>query len=658
MNSRCSQCENCNLRHRPSTDGAGGAGVNTGKVDVILVGESPGAIETSINRPISGQVSSLLIKALELVKVKSTDYYFTNAVSCRPLERAPSAIDIKACRSRLVEEITQRRPKVVVLLGSTALKSLGNYAGADNIMTTRGRYRWSSELNAWILPIYHPSFVLRQPNLFHDFMRDLQKINMLRKKIREESLPPIKYWVIGDIEKAIKTCEFLMKQKEIAVDIETTGFDPWKDRILCAAASWEDGKAVVFAEELFQNTDVKFYTVLKQLLELQNVVWDWQNGKFDCGFFRALGINARVDEDTMLLHYCIDERPGTHDLGNLATEYLGVDEYKDMAKQYVRSNKKNTKGEKPSYADVPRPILYQYCAMDVDYTRRLRPILTKLVKMEGDRTYNFLYKQILIPGSEALLQMEMNGFNLDHEYRDQLDKQYQQILHTQLIELQAEAYKLGWTAEGYATAYKAKKVPGWFNPNSAKQVGYLLYDLLKIPLYKKKKRTTSKTYLVKIKDKYAYIKKHMEFKKAGKLYSTYIKGMLKNLCGDNKVHATFKLHSTVTGRSSSSAPNLQNQPRGALIKSMYKASPGHVIIDCDYSQIELKTLAILSGDPFLLNTFIAGKDLHDEVALEFYGPNFTSEDRVKSKAVNFGTFKNPCDAEIKPFSKRGRLRIA
>src|SRR5699024_1881012 len=128
----------------------------------------------------------------------------------------------------------------------------------------------------------------------------------------------------------------------------------------------------------------------------------------------------------------------------------------------------------------------------------------------------------------------------------------------------------------------------------------------------------------------------LRLRKNNKYRRTYVNGLRDAIEKDGRIHTTYNLHGTVTGRLSSSNPNLQNIPRDATIKNIFRATPGYVLTQADYSQAELRVLAVLSGDPWLQDVYKQGDDLHDRVAEQYWGKDFTSEDRVKAKAVNFG----------------------
>lgn len=250
------------------------------------------------------------------------------------------------------------------------------------------------------------------------------------------------------------------------------------------------------------------------------------------------------------------------------------------------------------------------------------PLKEKLKELGMER----LYFDIELPLCQVLANMEKDGVYVD---RSAL-YEFGEGLNADIMESQAEVYRLA----GHE-----------FNINSPKQLGVVLFDELMLP-YGKRTKTGWKTgadVLDKLKDKHPIINHVLEYRELTKLKSTYADGLLKVISPDGRIHTSFQMTVTATGRLSSTEPNLQNIPirkaRGAQIRNMFVASPGKVLVDADYSQIELRLLAHISDDRTMQEAFLSGEDFHYVTASNVFGvplSEVTPLLRSRAKAVNFG----------------------
>ena len=250
------------------------------------------------------------------------------------------------------------------------------------------------------------------------------------------------------------------------------------------------------------------------------------------------------------------------------------------------------------------------------------PLKEKLKELGMER----LYFDIELPLCQVLANMEKDGVYVD---RSAL-YEFGEGLNADIMESQAEVYRLA----GHE-----------FNINSPKQLGVVLFDELMLP-YGKRTKTGWKTgadVLDKLKDKHPIINHVLEYRELTKLKSTYADGLLKVISPDGRIHTSFQMTVTATGRLSSTEPNLQNIPirkaRGAQIRNMFVASPGKVLVDADYSQIELRLLAHISDDRTMQEAFLSGEDFHSVTASNVFGvplSEVTPLLRSRAKAVNFG----------------------
>ena len=253
----------------------------------------------------------------------------------------------------------------------------------------------------------------------------------------------------------------------------------------------------------------------------------------------------------------------------------------------------------------------------------LRQALDTEMKNQG---VDGLYYDIELPLCDVLFRMEREGIAID---RQQL-QQFGEMLSQRIAECEALIY-----------AYSE----GPFNINSTKQLGELLFDKLGLPPVKKTKTgySTNADVLEKLKGKHPIIPAIMDYRMLTKLKSTYADGLMKVICEDGRIRTTFQNLVTATGRLSSTEPNLQNIPvrtdLGAEIRKMFVPKPGYVLVDADYSQIELRVLAHIAGDKTMQDAFIRGMDIHTVTASQVFGVStdqVTALQRRHAKAVNFG----------------------
>lgn len=650
MSRELANCEKCPFNGRSHVPGMG-----PDKADIVFVGDYPGPYEMFQGKPFSGQAGTMLRKCLEHVGLDPSKYYYTMAVLCNPPDKHKfKQADLDCCRERLIAEIKAREPKLVVLMGNKAVEAVTRTKmGISNI---QGQTIFLEDLQCQVLYSYHPAAVFKAPKNFADLNATMAKIpQILNLNLSDKRDLTTKFQIVDNELVALKYIEALQKKSYIACDIETTGFNWMTCKFLCLALCWEEGKVIVLTRQMLESPLVR--AALKKLFENRNIKFIWQNGKFDIKFIRhQLKIWARVDEDILLKHYCIDERKGTHDLETMSVKYLGASGYKSK----FQSKLKFENGL--SFTPDEFKELYEYCAQDTDYTFRLCFVFDPLLDAEGNSRKTYEY--ILIRASEVLCRAEMRGFLVDQVYLEKIRVEFELELEKLLTRLSDIVYEQGWNSEQYAAAMGAKTIPDAFNIASPKQLSFAVIHVLGLPKYKNGYGTDKKAmkfWLEKLgapkekafdKDEEGYkaaveawvlespinefIHRLTTYRKKSKIYSTYIMGVKKALYPDGRVHPTFMLHGTETGRLACKEPNMQNPPRGPLIKNLFIVEEGWIIIQADYSQAELRVLAVESGDPTLRKVYFEDRDLHDEVAIQLYGPNFSKEDRVKVKAVNFG----------------------
>lgn len=415
-----------------------------------------------------------------------------------------------------------------------------------------------------------------------------------------------------DVERYIDWILHTVRPTAMAADIETGGFDFFNDEILCLGLAHNENDVYIIPEH--------YIPLTKRLLECCNIQFGWHNGKFDIKFFRAQhSIQARVDEDTMLMSYALDEIGGVHDLETVASDWLGAPDYKFMVKPYLPNSK-------TSYRVIPKDVLWEYAAYDVNNTFRLMKVMRQSIN--ADKLSRLQYEKTLIPGSEFLTTIEMAGFYTDQERIGE-----NEIVQTAIIDEQ----------EQIINQISLEKIGTPTNPGSWQQLQRLLYDKDGFAMKIKGVRPLSTDKdIIELLPQTPVIVALKAFRKAAKANGTYVAGLRQHLTTASRIHSTFKLHGTVTGRLASSDPNLQNIPRLPELRGQFTATPGNLLVEIDLSQAELRCLAILSGCPVLLEVFRSGGSPHDVTAAGLFGENWKSypqggkEQKMIAKNVNFG----------------------
>lgn len=361
----------------------------------------------------------------------------------------------------------------------------------------------------------------------------------------------------------------------------------------------------------------EFIKSFKEIFADQKITKNSFDIKEDIVLLDKLGINLDLPyDDVMLMHYLIDPSRSSYDVKTLSQAYSDH--------EVISTADLIGKGSKTKpYSEIDLDDLNNYIA-SVLYT--IENTKEKLVKELEDYKMYDLYKDIEIKLSKVLSQMEITGFVTDREVLEGLKAEIDDLIKS----LTKEIYELSGSE---------------FNINSTKQLGEVLFKDLDLPVIKKTKTgfSTDASVLEKLRDKHPIIPKVEQYREMYKLRSTYIEGLENSIDVDGRIRSTFRQNIASTGRLSSTEPNLQNIPirteEGRKIRKAFKPSPGMVLIDADYSQIELRILASLSEDQNMIDAFIEGVDIHTKTASEVFDTpldEVTKEQRYNAKAVNFG----------------------
>ena len=410
-----------------------------------------------------------------------------------------------------------------------------------------------------------------------------------------------------------------------AVDTETTSLDSMRAEIVGLSLCVEPGKAAYvpmhhrYPGAPDQLSREFVLEKLKPWLQDTSKPKLGQHLKYDSHIFANYDIALKgIVHDTLLQSYVIESHR-THDMDSLALRWL---DKKTITYEQVCGKGASQIG----FDEVSIETATDYAAEDADITLRLHNTLWP--RIEANEKLRFIYEQIEVPTSIVLQRMERNGVLIDV---DLLVAQSNE-LGIKLMDLEKQAYALA-------------EQP--FNLNSPKQLGEILFEKLKLPVVKKTPSGTPSTdeeVLQKLAEDYPLPKLLLDYRSLAKLKSTYTDKLPRMVNpSTGRVHTNYGQAIAVTGRLSSNEPNLQNIPvrtaEGRRIREAFIAAPGNVIVSADYSQIELRIMAHLSGDEGMLRAFAAGEDIHRATAAEIFGVPLTevsSEQRRYAKVINFG----------------------
>jgi DNA polymerase-1 len=583
---------------------------------LAIIGMAPGNEELKQGKPFVGRSGSLLRETL--IKAQLPTPIITNALLCKPIDE--KKVDKKAilnCRGRLIAEIKQIKPKLIITLGNIALQALQNDFKLKIGQVISTPLQWVEDESITVLPNYHPAKILRNPGDYKTFQNCFLYAKQLLDGESKKDPGETHYIIIENEEQAKAVTEFLINLNPsdvISCDIETTSLKISKAVILCVGFSFAKNKSIIFTPE--------FLPYVKYILEHSRAKFVYHKSQYDTGVMQWQGINANVDHDTILLHYAINENVGRHDLKLLSRLFLGAGHYEDVVV------------DKANMQALPKETLAKYCSQDCDYTLQLFNLFHS--EVVNNSYTNLLYNQILIPGVNFLRRVTQTGFMIDQSYLEQYKVKLDSEIKHIKVKIATDFGHL-YDRDTYMRESGAKSAPKELNIGSHKQLGWLIYDKLHLhpTIHTKVVKSTDKDVLGSIYDDHPIVPELLKYSEKIKLMNTYVEGIEENVDEDGRLRSTFNLQTTVTGRLSSSDPNLQNIPRTPEIKKIFKAKEGSILLEADYSQLEVRVLAYVSQDKFLIDLYNNNKDIHNTIAKKIYGENFTDENRTNVKSVNF-----------------------
>lgn len=645
-NDSCTKCPLSELRNCVLN------GTGNPQSKIVFVMDSPSYEDDQNKKSFSGPSARKLNSLLARLGFHSSQVYFTYATRCRANLRTqegfrPAHFDeIQACAGYLEKEIAEIKPNIIVPMGTEAMMAVFNIK-KPKVSELRGIEAWSDRFGCKVLPTYGMGAILRNPNLEEVVTQDIRRALESSKSLELTTVEKGNYITIDSIEAFDAFFERIMEQPESSMDLETTGFDWQKDKIICCSFSWAKNtgvllpitkwigieherivikerkvtrkgvttkKQVEVIEKYIEDTyhpwwgDKQDYVMskFKQIME-SDIKFTAQNGKFDWKFLLHLGWNLKpLAFDTLLMHYLLRETSkGEHNLEDMSLQYLGKGQHKKELDDWFKANGMED-DEKKNYARVPTELLFKYGAADADVTLQLKNIFLERLEAEGMLD---LFNYLVMPLNFTITHMEYEGFKIDRKALDYAKAQ----LEKQLAD----------TSQDIKNLLTQAGVKEEVDIDSPKQLSKLFFETLKLKPVKATKTgfSTDEEVLNVLaenyrdatgkKEKNSIPNKILEFRGIAKLLRTYVLGIEERLDDNSRLHTKFLQEGTESGRLSSRDPNFQNFPRDSkLIKNMFYVEPGNILIEADEGQNEFRWWGIYSNDPQLVADLNAGLDIH------------------------------------------------
>ena len=512
------------------------------------------------------------------------------------------------------------------------LDKMENQKRAEKIRTHEKDARISQLLAQLISDVPFPSeesfYLIKSPNLeklnalfqdmnFNTLLKELGQENIVvpEKEQTTTTKEELDYQIVDDLDGLKTLIGILEKAPMVCIDTETHTLQPMKARLVGLGFCLEPRKAWYVPSNGKLGLKVVI-DAIKPLLENPSIAFYGHNIKYDIHVLRNHGIKLKnIGYDTMIASYLLNPQNNRHSLDHLSLEKF--QKVKIAIKDLIGTGKKQK-----SLADLPIEEVGNYCCEDVDYTCRLKELFEK--ELERGKLAQ-IFHEIELPLIPVLVSMERFGMYLDQQHLHSMSA----VLREKLEAIQKEIYDLAGEE---------------FNIKSPKQLSEILFDKMEISIGGKKKSTRAEI-LESLKYDHPIAEKVLKFRGLEKLRSTYVETLPLQVYEDTgRIHCTFMQTVTATGRLSCKDPNLQNIPirseEGRKIREAFKPDQEDwCYLSADYSQIELRLLAHMSGDPKLLTAFQNQEDIHASTAASVFDvplDQVTKKMRAQAKAVNFG----------------------
>ncbi len=598
---------------------------------VLFLGQAPARGEVRDGRPFSGPSGIAFEAALAECGLSRDEVRVDNTILCffAGGERPPREV-VEACRGHVDLET----PRAIVPMGNDA-------AGVvldtwDGIMRYSGVAIGTPEKS--VVPLIHPAFYIRsRPEGFRDFKDGIDLVSRIAKGQTYHHVGS-EYRVLTDKDEAIALLEELTLNPPdtLAVDLETDWPDVASAIITCVALAWNETEGVIIPWDsdyleahgsdfvgLLEFQDV--YDALKAALEANSGVLAY-NAPFDACLLKREGIDVYIRDDPLLMHYALDERRGVQGLKIVARLVLGIPDWEEEIKPYTKGGK--------AYTEIPPEILFKYAAKDACIELALRRhFWGALNRPENAGVLKLYMGEGIFPGlmgyCRMLIDTTTTGVRMDAV---QLSKAMTEM-PARLRELELELREMVGDR--------------FYNPNSYKDNQHFMFRVLELP--KVKGDSTDKDVLEALSGQHPFIDLLVEYRQLLKVCNTYMFNLARAYRA-GRGHPDLKLFGSVNGRLTANQLNplvFPRESRGDLyssVKKIFIADEGCFLLLVDYSGMEFRIGAILSGDPWMLENLRDPEfDIHTAVAIQMYGDTFLNADaelrkelRVIAKMLVFG----------------------
>lgn len=603
-------CNNCNLCSFSDPSGIWGSGNHKAKVMVINSYASENDEEVG-----AAVMPSSLVERLQGIGIDPEKVYYTNAIKCAcPRGTKFKVGDIKKCKVHLDQEIEEVKPQFILVLGAQALKATvdGSITELNGVMVEKDGIKY--------MPSYSPGIVYRDPGKAPFVDRAMNNFKSMVEGSLDEP-PELDVRVITNMRQLKRAFQHLTENDylHLSYDIETTGLVRFEDEINLFGFGNDQVQYIIPLEapmsplkglRLAQHKLIT--TAIKWLNEnAKNLVAG--NGKFDDLFLEyRFGVKPHITFDVVLASHILNENTPNGVKENAVQECNAPNWDVD----------KNLKTGKYSTPEKYQEYL-TYLGYDIYYEYKLFRVFRK--KLKQDKALMKLFYHLYMPGITSYETVEQHGVFI---YPQQF-KQVRKHLESEKSKIEKQLLKLA----GHEV-----------NWNSPAQIQKLLYEELKLPILERTESgapSTSEATLMQLRDEHPIVELILKYRGVNIQISHFIDGWINRMWG-RRLFPNFKLHGTVTGRTSCTDPNLQQVPRDPIIRNLVGAPEGWSVVEIDYSQAELRIAAIMSGDETMTRIYQTGGDIHTHTYEMITGEKVSDdkyirkEQRKKAKAVNFG----------------------
>ena len=603
-------CHDCNLCAFSSPTCIWGAGPSKAKVMVV----NSYATEQDEQEGAAVMPSSL-VERLRAIGLDPEKVYYTNAIKCAcPRGTKYKVGDIKKCKQHLDKEIAAVQPTYVLVLGAQALKATvdGSITELNGVMVEKEGIKY--------MPSYSPGIVYRDPGKAPFVEKAMNNFKAMMEGSLE-GLPELDIRLITNMRELKRAFHHLRDNNylHLSYDIETTGLVRFEDEVNLFGFGNDQVQYIIPLEARY--SPLKGARLAQRKLIRTCVNWLNRNakalvagnGKFDDLFLKyRFGVKPNITFDVVLASHILNENTPNGVKENAVLE-CNAPEW-DVDKD-LKTGKYKTREKYQEYLT--------YLGYDIYYEYKLYRVFHK--KLKQDRALMKLFYHLYMPGIISYETVEEHGVFI---YPQQF-KKVRKHLESEREAIEKQLLKM------------AKHEVNW---NSPAQIQKLLYEELKLPVIETTESgspSTSEATLMQLRDKHPIVELILKYRGVNIQISHFIDGWINRMWG-RRLFPNFKLHGTVTGRTSCTDPNLQQVPRDPIIRNLVGAPEGWSVVEIDYSQAELRIAAIMSGDETMKRIYQTGGDIHTHTYEMITGEKVSDdkyikkEQRKKAKAVNFG----------------------